>query len=155
MSFVKTILDLLDRLVLSVMVPTGVIVLCLYIFRTFGDMQYLPASALAFGIGFYVIYLVFKYWVKPDPKKVSSKNLWHFLIVFGVNLVINIEIVYLLVSHVGVPLLTAQAVAAVVIAYESYYAYQSLLYRAKQLVVQMPKRLEDEIVYYDESGQKM
>jgi hypothetical protein len=71
-------------------------------------------------------------------------------------LAINTVIVYLLVSGAGVPILTAQTVAAVVIAYESYYAYQSLARRNKvKVAVKVPTSLEDEIVYYSEDGEKI
>lgn len=152
----ETIQKLFARLIFSVAVPAAITVLCLYILNSMADVKYLPASGMAFGVGFFIIYLMFKYWLKPDSSKESLKQLTHFIIIFIVNLVINIEIVYLLVTHAGVPLLTAQTVAAVVIAYESYYAYLSLLYREKkQAIVQLPRKLEDEIVYYDEQGQQL
>ncbi len=156
MSLEDTIWKLFVRIIFSVVVPAGMIVLCLYIFNSLADIKYIPASGLAFGVGFFIIYLMFKYWLKPDATKESSGQLWHFLVVFVINLAINIEIVYLLVSQIGVPILTAQTVAAVVIAYESYYAYLSLLYReSKKVVIQAPKSLADEIIFYDENGDKI
>ncbi|HEV8666470.1 MAG TPA: GtrA family protein [Candidatus Paceibacterota bacterium] len=155
-TLLETIERLAYRIVFSVVSPTIIILISLYIFNAKADVRYLPASGLAFGIGFFFIYLAFKYLIKPDPSKKALPSMRNYIIVFIINLAINTEIVYLLVSHAGVPLLTAQTVAAVVIAYESYYAYQSLANRGtKKAVVRLPKSLEDEIVYYDEDGQQL
>jgi len=154
MSFAEAVEKLFLRLVLSVVIPAGIIVLCLYIFNSLADVKYLPASGLAFGVGFFVIYLVFKYLIRPDTAQNDRQRLKRYFIIFTIGLVLNTEIVYLLVTYAGVPLLTAQTIAAVVIAYESYYAYLSLLYREAgvKVVIRAPRRLEDEIIYYDETG---
>ncbi len=157
MSLGATIRSVLFRIIFSVILPAGIIVGTLYIFNSLGDIKYLPASALAFGVGFYVIFLVFKYWLKPESIDDRSQSLGRYLIVFCVNLAINVEAVYILVSYMGVPLLTAQTVAAVVVAYESYYAYLSLMHKAhkEEVVIQVPKKLEDDIVFYNDVGEKV
>jgi putative flippase GtrA len=152
----EVVQKLFVRIMFSVVLPAATIVLCLYILNSIADIKYLPASGLAFAVGFYVIYLVFKYFVNPDVNKEAHIQLKRYGIVFIVNLVINVEIIYLLVNYASVPLLTAQTVAAVIIGYESYYAYRSLMNRAqKKLVVRMPTKLEDEIIYYDEDGEQI
>ncbi len=121
---------LFARLLSSVVLPTSIIVVSLYIFHTLGEVHYLVASLMAFSVGCFSIYLVFKYWINTDIKnETPEQQMTRFMVVFTINVAINAEIVYLLVTHVGVPLLTAQAVAAVIVAYESYYAYRSLVFR--------------------------
>ncbi len=122
--------SLFSRLVSSVLLPTGIIVTSLYIFHSLGRVHYLAASVMAFCIGCFSIYLAFKYWINTDIKnETPEQQMVRYMTVFTINVAINAEIVYILVTHVGVPLLTAQAVAAVIVAYESYYAYRSLVFR--------------------------
>ena len=157
MTLQKTLETLFVRLVFSVAVPAAIIVGCLYVFNSLADLKYLPSSIFAFGVGFFAIYLVFKYWIAPDATHGSPyQRARRYLVIFILNLAINTEIVYLLVTYLNVPILTAQTVAAVVIAYESYYAYLSLLYRShKKAAFRRPTKLEDEIVYYDDNGEEI
>jgi putative flippase GtrA len=122
---------LFSRLLYSVFLPTGIIVVSFYIFNSLGDMTFLTASVLAFAIGAYSIHLIFKYWVSTEQEDDDpQQQMMRFMIVFIVNAAINAEIVYLMVTYLEIDLLIAQTVAAVIIAYESYYAYRSLVFRA-------------------------
>ena len=126
MGVVKT---LFARLLYSVAIPAGIIVACVYIFNSLGNIVFLMATILAFAIGFFSIYLVFKYWITPqDEPESPQQQMARFMIVFVVNLGINTEIVYFLVTYAEVPVLVAQTVAGVIVAYESFYAYRSLVF---------------------------
>jgi|GEM_PF-2889170 len=121
---------LVNRLLSSVAMPVGIIVGSFYIFNSLGSIHYLAATVLAFGIGFFAIYLVFKYWINVDiANDTPEQQLTRSAVVFIVNLAIFTQLVYFLVTYAYMPLLTAQAVAAVVVAYESFYAYRSLVFR--------------------------
>lgn len=129
----STIKKLFSRLLYSVIIPAGIIVSSLYIFNSLGEVTYLTASILAFAVGFFAIYLVFKYWIDIDVKhETPQQQMTRYMIVFIINVGINTEIVYFLVTYAYVPLLVAQAVAAVIVAYESFYAYRSLVFRANK-----------------------
>lgn len=128
-----TVKGLFARLLSSVAIPAGIIVGSLYIFNSLGNVEYLFASILAFAIGFFAIYLIFKYWINADLKhETPEQQMTRFMIVFVINVGINTEIVYLFVTYLSVPLLTAQSVAAVIVAYESFYAYRSLVFHANK-----------------------
>lgn len=132
---------LVNRLLSSVAMPVGIMVGSFYIFNSLGSMHYLAATVLAFGIGYFAIYLVFKYWINVDiNNETPEQQLTRYSVVFIVNLAIFTQIVYFLVTYAYMSLLTAQAVAAVIVAYESFYAYRSLVFRVgkkKKTVGQM------------------
>src|SRR6185369_2406370 len=115
MAAIKT---LFARLLYSVLIPAGIIVACIYIFNSIGDIWFILASVFAFAIGAFAIYLVFKYWIDPtEESETPQQQMARFMIIFIVNLGINTEIVYFMVEYLNVPVLAAQTVAAVVIAY--------------------------------------
>jgi len=133
MTIVEAVKTLFARLLYSVVIPAGIIVAALYIFNSLGDITYLTASVLAFAVGFFAIYLVFKYWISVEAgQETPEQQMTRFMIVFVINVALNTELVYLLVTYAYVPLLTAQAMAAVIVAYESYYAYRSLVFNARK-----------------------
>jgi putative flippase GtrA len=91
------------------------------------------ASIMAFTIGFYAIHLVFKYWIDVNTDhETPEQQMTRYMVIFVVNLAINTEIVYLLVTYMYVSVLNAQIVAATIVAYESYYAYRSLVFKTNQ-----------------------
>src|SRR6185437_6610689 len=97
-----------------------------YIFSSYGNLSFLTSSVLAFVVGYYAIYLIFKYWIDIDAKhETPQQQMIRYLIIFFVNIALNTEIVYLLVTYAYVSLLSAQTIAAVLLAYESFYAYRS------------------------------
>jgi hypothetical protein len=120
---------LFARLFYSVAIPAAIIVGCVYIFNSLGNVIFLGATIFAFAIGFFAIYLVFKYWINPEEDhETPHQQLARFMIVFIVTLGINTEIVYFMVSYFEISLLVAQTVSAVVLAYISFYAYRSLVF---------------------------
>ncbi len=126
MSVVKS---LFSRLLYSVALPAGIIVACVYIFYSIGDVWFILATVFAFAIGSFTIYLVFKYWIDAtEEQETPQQQMARFMIIFVVNLGINTEIVYFMVTYLGIDVLVAQTVAAVIVAYESYYAYRSLVF---------------------------
>jgi putative flippase GtrA len=137
---------LFSRLLYSVALPAGIIIACVYVFNSIGDLWFIFATIGAFAIGAFAIYLVFKYWIEPtDEEETPRQQMARFMIIFMVNLGINTEIVYFMVTYLGVTVIVAQTVAAVIIAYESYYAYRSLVFyvHKKETVVDAYKRGAD------------
>jgi hypothetical protein len=129
----STTASLFKRLLYSVVVPSGIIVVSVYIFNSYGNFSFLSASIMAFVVGYYAIYLIFKYWIDIDVKRETPQQQQiRYLIVFFVNIALNTEIVYVLITYAYVPLIAAQTIAAVIIAYESFYAYRSFVFYANQ-----------------------
>src|SRR5258708_6912621 len=97
---------LFARIIFTVLLPAAIIVACVYIFNFLANFMFLVATVCAFGVGSFAMYLVFKYWVSTDVDQESpQQQMMRYLIIFTINIGINTEIVYFLVTYAGVPLL--------------------------------------------------
>lgn len=124
---------LLQRLLGSVVLPAGIVVGSFYIFNSMGQFNIIVAVVLAFCIGSYAIYLIFKYWINVEVgRETPEQQLTRYSIIFIVNLAIYTQLVYFLVTYTFTPLITSQAIAALIVAYLSFYAYRSLVFRERK-----------------------
>ncbi len=124
---------LLQRLLGSVVLPAGIVVGSFHIFNSLGEFSFVVAVVLAFCIGSYAIYLVFKYWINVEVgRETPEQQLTRYSVIFIVNLAIYTQLVFALVNYAYMPAITAQAISAVIVAYLSFYAYRSLVFRERK-----------------------
>lgn len=97
----------------------------LYSATVYGHIWYLYSAMLGFTIAFVVSFLLSKFWTFENRARVGTeRQLILHLLVALVNLGINTALVYLFVEEFGLWYMFAQAVAAILIAIESYFAYR-------------------------------
>lgn len=97
----------------------------LYGATEYGHIWYLFSAVLGFSSAFLVSFFLTKFWTFGNRTRAGAeRQLALHLLVAIVNLWINTGLVYLFVEMFGLWYMFAQAAAAVLIAFESYYAYQ-------------------------------
>ena len=99
----------------------------LYIFTEFFGLWYIFSATLAFMLSFLVGFSLNKFWTFAD----SSANFIHsqIFIYLGVNLVnlaINNALLYFMVESLAIWYILAQALASILIAFESFFVYKWL-----------------------------
>lgn len=102
----------------------------LWILLNSAGFPYLFASGIAFLSGFVTSFLLQKFWTFRDYTIVRIGH--QILIYFGIvliNLGLNTVIVYILVEYIQLIPIFAQAIAALVIAFEGFFAYRFLVFR--------------------------
>jgi putative flippase GtrA len=133
MAMMDAVRGLVTRLLFSVFIPASLIVASLYIFNSLGEWPILVATVVAFAIGYFIVYLAFRYWIDTSTDHdTPQQQMMRFMIVFVITIAINTEMVYLTVTYTPIDLLTAQTVAAVAVAYMSFFAYRSLVFKVQQ-----------------------
>lgn len=91
---------------------------------------YIWASTAAFLLGFGVSFTLQKFWTfKNSRTDVLGVQAIMYLFILLLNLAVNAALMYILVEWAHLPHVVAQALAAVLIAGESFYAYRFLLFR--------------------------
>jgi len=97
----------------------------LYSVTVYGHLWYLYSAVLGFIVAFIVSFLLSKFWTFGNRARAGTERqlILHLLVALG-NLVINTILVYLFVEGFDLWYMLAQAVAAVLIAIESYFSYR-------------------------------
>lgn len=91
--------SLFSRLLSSVALPVGLIAASFYTFYYINKLPYLIATVLAFAVGSFSIYMVFKYWIDvAEERETPEQQRMRYMIVFIVNLAIFGEIVFFLTT---------------------------------------------------------
>lgn len=97
----------------------------LFVATTYGNIWYLYSAILSFIAAFIVSFLLSKFWAFGNHERAGTEQqlLLHFAVAV-VNLSINTGLIYLFVESFGLWYIFAQICAAVLIAFESYFAYR-------------------------------
>lgn len=95
------------------------------------QLSYLPASVIAFFAGFFVSFTLQKFWTFRDREMgvIGQQGLVYLLIIL-LNLGLNTLLVYVFVEYAGIGPLIALLISSGLIAFESYFAYQYLVFFA-------------------------
>jgi len=102
----------------------------LYALVHVAGLWYLTSSVIAFFMGFVVSFTLQKFWTFRDHRTdVVGHQLAVYLGIVLFNLLLNTALVYALVEYVGLSPILAQALAALTIAAEGYFAYRLLVFR--------------------------
>ena len=99
----------------------------LYIFTEFFGLWYIFSATLAFMLSFLVGFSLNKFWTFAE----SSADFIHsqIFIYLGVNLInlaINNALLYFMVESLAIWYILAQALASILIAFESFFVYKWL-----------------------------
>jgi putative flippase GtrA len=111
----------------------------LYLFNTIFGFWYIVASIAGFFVGFVVSFTLHKYWTFRDHRQdqdVMRAQFARYIAVVLFNLVVNTILVYVFVEYVKTPPVIAQALSAIIIACESFFAYRFLVFH--QSAVDIP-----------------
>ena len=97
----------------------------LYVLAEYAHIWYLISSGIAFILAFAVSFAMQKYWTfkNMDHAKARTQLPLHFIVAVF-NLAFNSLLLYALVEYVGFWYMTAQVVATVVIAVESFFLFR-------------------------------
>lgn len=113
-------------------------VVVLYIATEYGGMWYLHSAILSFSIAFIASFLLTKFWMFEHTSVTGSHvQAPLHLGVAIVNLGINTLLMYALVDGLAIWYVFAQVLAAVIIAFESFFAYR-WIYDRKSIVTTTP-----------------
>ncbi|MBI4087897.1 glycosyltransferase [Candidatus Kaiserbacteria bacterium] len=120
----------LGRFLISGGIATGVNLLALYVLVHVLEMWYLTSSIIAFFVGFIASFTLQKFWTFKDRRRdVMRKQLVIYLAIVLVNLILNTALVYIFVEYGKLWPLVAQALAALIIAFEGFFAYKYFVFR--------------------------
>ena len=111
----------------------------LYIFTEFFGLWYIFSATLAFLFSFLVGFSLNKFWTFAS----SSADFIHSQILFylGINLfnlVINNMLLYVMVESLAIWYILAQAIASVLLAFESFFLYKWLFRSKNPEVLPLP-----------------
>ncbi len=97
----------------------------LYMFTDFVGVWYLASEVLAFLIAFAFSFVLQKYWVfqSTESHKIKRQLPLHFATA-GLNLVLNLSILYGLVEYAHIWYLLAQLIANAIVAFLSFFAFR-------------------------------
>ena len=102
----------------------------LYVFTAFLGFWYIFSAIASFIIAFWVSFGMQKYWTFQDMSKDGvHRQMAVYLIVAVVNLCINTGILYLFVEYAHIYYILSQALASVIVAFESYFVYQIFIFK--------------------------
>lgn len=111
---------------------TSVDLVLLYILTDILGVWYLISASLAFAIAFFVSFFLQKFWTfRDEDKEVMYKQMGVYLAVALTNLVLNATLMYVFVDGFKIWYMLAQIIASGLIACESYFIYQLLIFNKK------------------------
>lgn len=118
------------RFLISGGLATAVNLATLYTLVHVAGLWYLISSVAAFFMGFVVSFTLQKFWTFRDHRTdVVGEQLAIYLGIVLFNLLLNTALVYALVEYVGLSPILAQALAALTIAAEGYFAYKIFVFK--------------------------
>jgi len=122
------------RFVVTGAIAAAVNLSVLYVATAYGHIWYLYSAMLSFIVAFVVSFLLSKFWAFGNRARLGTeRQLVLHLLVATANLGINTALMYLFVEGFGLWYMFAQVCAAILIAFESYFAYQ-WIYRVRSAV---------------------
>jgi len=121
------------RFLISGGLATSMNLLTLYFLAHIMGIWYLTSSILAFFVGFVASFTLQKFWTFRDHRKdIIGRQLVIYLTIVLVNLVFNTALVYIFVEYMELWPLVAQALAALIIAVEGFFAYKFFVFNETQ-----------------------
>ena len=119
------------RFLISGSTSTCVSLGTLYFCNSVLGMWYLAASVAGFFAGFVVSFTLHKFWTFRDhrvDRAIVGTQLARYIGLVLFNLALNTILVYLLVEYTKLVPVLAQALAALLIACESFFAYRFIVF---------------------------
>lgn len=105
----------------------------LYLLHDLAGMWYIASSVFGFLAGFVISFTLQKFWTFRDARTdVLGRQLLIYLTLVIINLGFNTLFVYVFVEYAGLRPLFAQALSALIIAVEGYFAYKLLVFRPQR-----------------------
>jgi len=108
----------------------GANLLILFVLVHYFELYYLTASVIGVLSSMLLGFALQKFWTFKD--RITNRMHFQFLgyiIISGMNLVINTGLMYLFVSKLGIWYLAAQVLAGIVIAITGYIGYQHFVFK--------------------------
>ena len=103
----------------------------LYLLTDVFGVWYLFSSVVASVIAFFVSFTMQKFWTfQSKDKKGVTKELLLTLLLVLFNLCVNTVLMYLFVEDIHLHYITAQIVAAIILAIETYFVYKYVIFRS-------------------------
>jgi len=113
----------------------------LYIFTDIFGIWYIISGGMSFVIAFVISFILQKFWTFQDTSKDGlHRQVAVYFVTAIINLILNTGMLYIQVEYLGVHYLISQIIAGMIIALESYFVYQILIFKkveARAEVVQI------------------
>ncbi len=123
----------LVRYLISGCTAAGTNLLILYVLVEFSGLHYLLASAIAFGTALIVSFSLHKFFTfRAHEVARTHIQFALYLVVVGVDFTLNLSIMWLLVTSIGMPYLVAAIFAGGAIAVINFFAYRLIVFRQRQ-----------------------
>ena len=104
----------------------------LYILTEFFHIWYLYASVIAVCVSLVVSFTLQKFWTFRDRRTEHIRHqAFRYASIVLVNLALNTGLVFCFVEYGKLPPVVAQFFAAILIAFESFFAYQFLVFHSR------------------------
>ncbi len=106
----------------------------IYVVTDMFHVWYLLSSVVANVVAFFVSFFLQKFWTFNNASVgLMKKQLMLYFVVAAMNLVINTMLMYLFVEDFHLHYLIAQIATSALIAVESYFVYQHLIFKRSDL----------------------
>ena len=126
---------LVFRFLLSGGTSAGTDLVFLYLFTDIFGIWYLTSAVAAFILAFGVSFTLMKFWTFGDHSREGlHMQLSIYFLVAIINLALNTLLVYIFVEWVGLHYLFAQIAASALLAVESFFVYQRVIFRKNTVV---------------------
>lgn len=112
----------------------------LYLLVTYAGLYYLFATVPAFLVAMVWNFTLQKYWTFEEPSvERLLREFASFALINVVNIVVNMGLMYTLVSVLGLWYIAAQIIAALIIAFLSFLGYERLVFYPRTARSSPPK----------------
>lgn len=113
------------RFIISGGLAAVVNILMLYILTEYAGIWYVISAGLSFIAAFGVSFVLQKYWAFRNRRMQGTQTQMAFHLTTALlNLCLNVVLIYVLVEFAGVWYIFAQIIAAILIAFESFFAFR-------------------------------
>jgi putative flippase GtrA/predicted HAD superfamily phosphohydrolase YqeG len=122
------------RFILSGGTAAALDLVLLFVLTSVFHIWYLLSAVIAFVFAFVVSFTLQKYWTFRDGSKdkIPLQAAAYFLIAV-MNLCVNTVLVYTFVEHAHIHYLVSQIISSALLAVESYFLYQTLVFKRQDL----------------------
>ncbi len=107
----------------------------LFIFHKVFLLTIVISTSLAFIISFLINFYLHKFWTfRDDDEKELAHQLFKYIFVCFLNLIINAKLMYLLVHHFAMFYLLAQTIVVFIIGVENFIIYNFVIFNKKSKI---------------------
>lgn len=130
----KIIHNKIVRYVMSGGLATALTIGTTFVLTSFFNIWYLYSSAIAYGLGFIVSFLLQKFWTFShySREKIYKEGVT-YIIIGVINLALNALLMYVMVDMFFLWYILAQIISAGIIATESFFIYRNFIFKPSQL----------------------